>query len=109
MLPMYLWFITGEPTFRSPWLVAPWVAFMAFLMVSSIATFGWSSLRLRRRIRFEALVVIVGIGAALISAPWPTLVVICAGYLATLPFSVASYARIRRQRASMPVARPAGP
>ena len=106
MLPMYLWFITGEETFRSPWLVAPWVAFMAMLMVSSIATFGWSSMRLRRRIRFEALAVIVGIGAALISAPWPTLVVICAVYLVTIPFSIAGYARIRRQRANMSVAPP---
>ena len=107
MLPMYLWFITGDPLFRSPWLVAPWVAFMAVLMVSSVATLGWSSIRLRRRIRFEALVVIVGIGAALISAPWPTLVAICVVYLATIPFSVAGYARIRRLRANMLVAPPA--
>jgi CDP-diacylglycerol--serine O-phosphatidyltransferase len=107
MLPMYLWFITGEPLFRSPWLVAPWMAFIAILMVSSVATFGWSSLRLRRRIRFEVLVLIVGIGAALISAPWPTLIVLCVVYLATIPFSIAGYARIKRQRASMTAAPPA--
>ena len=107
MLPMYLWFITGEAVFRSPWLVAPWMAFIAILMVSSIPTLGWSSLRLRRHIRFEALVVIVGIGAALISAPWPTLVVICTIYLATIPFSIAGYAKIRRLRASTSAAPPA--
>ena len=107
MLPMYLWFITGEPLFRSPWLVAPWMAFIAILMVSSVATFGWSSLRLRRHIRFEVLVLIVGIGAALISAPWPTLIVLCVVYLATIPFSIAGYARIKRQRASMTAAPPA--
>jgi CDP-diacylglycerol--serine O-phosphatidyltransferase len=101
MLPLYLWFITGEPWLRSPWLVAPWMAFIAFLMVSSIATYGWGSLRLRRNIRFEALAVIVAIGAALISAPWPTLVGICVVYLGLIPFSAASYARIRRQRANM--------
>lgn len=100
MLPMYLWFITDDDRFRSPWLVAPWVAFVAVLMVSSFATFSWASMRLRRRIRFEALVVIVGIGAALISAPWPTLVVMCTAYLLTIPFSVAGYDRVRRQRAS---------
>ncbi|MBN8814745.1 MAG: phosphatidylcholine/phosphatidylserine synthase [Sphingomonas sp.] len=107
MLPMYLWFITDDSRFRSPWLVAPWVAFMAVLMVSSVATFGWASIRLRRRIRFEALVVIVAIGAALISAPWPTLAVICVAYLVTIPFSVAGYARIRRLRANISVAPPA--
>lgn len=101
MLPMYLWFISGAEWLRSPWLVAPWVAFIALLMVSSVATYGWSSMRLRRRIRFEALVTIVAIGAALISAPWHTLVVICAGYLLLIPFSIRGYARIRRQRATV--------
>lgn len=100
MLPLYLWFITAEPWLRSPWLVAPWMAFIAFLMVSSIATFSWGSLRLRRNIRFEALAIIVAIGAALINAPWPTLVVICFVYLALIPFSAINYARIRRQRAN---------
>lgn len=104
MLPMYLWFITEEPWLRSPWLVAPWIAFVATLMVSSVPTFGWSSMRLRRRVRFEALVVIVAIGAALISAPWPTLVLICAGYLILIPLAMRSYARIKRQRASTPAA-----
>jgi CDP-diacylglycerol--serine O-phosphatidyltransferase len=101
MLPMYLWFITGEPLFRSPWLVAPWIAFVAFLMVSSLATYGWHSLRLRRNIRFEVLAFIVAIGAALVSAPWPTLVFICLGYLALMPFSAFGYARIKRQRANI--------
>lgn len=110
MLPLYLWFITGEQWLRSPWLVAPWMAFIAFLMISSIATYGWSSLRLRRNIRFEALAVIVAIGAALISAPWPTLVGLCLVYLALIPFSARNYARIRRQRANMSAAmKPAAP
>ena len=101
MLPMYLWFITANDGFRSPWLVAPWIVFMAVLMVSSVATFGWSSFRLRRRIRFEALVVIVGIGAALISEPWPTLAVMCVAYLAAIPFSAAGYAKVRRSRLAL--------
>jgi CDP-diacylglycerol--serine O-phosphatidyltransferase len=77
--------------------------------VSSVPTFGWSSIRLRRRIRFEALVVIVAIGAALVSAPWPTLVVVCIAYLATIPLSVASYRKIKRQRASMTAVPPGAP
>jgi CDP-diacylglycerol--serine O-phosphatidyltransferase len=110
MLPMYLWFITGDAHFRAWWLVAPWVAFIALLMVSSLATYGWRSLRLRRNIRFEVLAVIVAIGVALVSAPWPTLVGICLIYLALIPFSAMSYARIRRQRASSaPTLPPGGP
>jgi CDP-diacylglycerol--serine O-phosphatidyltransferase len=99
MLPMYLWFVTEEPILRSPWLMAPWIALIALLMVSSFATYSWSSLKLRRNIRFEAIVVVVAVGAALISAPWQTLSVVCILYLLTLPFSIRSYARVRRQRA----------
>ncbi|MES2337412.1 MAG: phosphatidylcholine/phosphatidylserine synthase [Pseudomonadota bacterium] len=100
MLPMYIWFVTGEPLLRSPWVMAPWLALIALLMVSSVATFSWSSMKLRRNIRFEAIVVMVAIGAALITAPWQTLIVVCALYLLTLPFSAISYAKVRRQRAA---------
>ncbi len=103
MLPIYLWFITESPIFRSPWLVAPWVALVATLMVSSIATFSWSSLKLRRRIRFEALAVVVLLGALLVSATWETLTAITIAYIATFPFSIRAYARVRRLRAAAPV------
>ena len=108
MLPMYLWFVTEEPLLRSPWLMAPWIALIALLMVSSLATYSWGSLKLRRNIRFEAIVVIVAVGAALISAPWQTLSVVSVLYLLTLPFSARSYAKVRRQRAAAAVP-PAAP
>lgn len=102
MLPMYLWFITEEPWLRSPWLVAPWLALVALLMVSSLATYSWASLRLRRHIRFEALTLIVAIGAALVSVPWHTLAALCLAYLITLPFSAMGYIRLKRPRANPP-------
>ncbi|RYD17905.1 MAG: CDP-diacylglycerol O-phosphatidyltransferase, partial [Lysobacteraceae bacterium] len=100
MLPLYLWFWTGLEFWRSPLLVAPWVAAMAVLMISSVATFSWSSMRLRTHIRFEAIAVVVLLGAALISAPWHTLTFLCVAYLATLPFSVVAYGRVKRLRAA---------
>jgi len=100
MLPLYLWFWTGLDFWRSPLLVAPWVAAMAVLMISSVATFSWSSMRLRTHIRFEAIAVVVLLGAALISAPWHTLTFLCVAYLATLPFSVVAYGRVKRLRAA---------
>lgn len=106
MLPLYLSFWSGLDIWRSPLVVAPWVALMAVLMVSSVATFSWSSLKLRSNIRFEALVIVVLLGAALISAPWQTLTFLCVAYLATLPFSIAAYTRIKRLR-GVPAA-PAG-
>lgn len=100
MLPMFLWFWTEEPLLRSPLLVAPWVAFVATLMVSSLATYSWTSLRLRRTVRFEALAGVVLLGGALVSAPWHTLSAVALVYLLLIPFSIASYARVKRLRAS---------
>ena len=100
LLPLILWLWTDEPMLASPYLVAPWAAFVASLMVSSVATFSWSSLRLRRSIRFEALAGVVLLGAALTVAPWHTLSVVAILYLATIPFSIVSYGRIRRLRAA---------
>lgn len=102
LLPLYLWFWTGQPVLRSPWIVAPWVSLVALLMVSSLATFSWSSLKLRSHIRFEALAVVVLLGAAIVSAPWHTLSLICALYVTSLPFSFNAYARIKRLRAPAP-------
>ena len=100
MLPMFLWFWTEEPLLRSPMLVAPWVAFIAILMVSSLATYSWTSLRLRRTVRFEALAGVVLVGGALVSAPWHTLSAVTALYLLAIPFSIASYGKVRRLRAN---------
>jgi CDP-diacylglycerol--serine O-phosphatidyltransferase len=100
MLPLFFWVWTGEAIFRSPYLVAPWVALVALLMISSIATYSWGSLKLRRNIRFEALAIVVLVGAAIISAPWHTVSLLAAAYFLSMPFSVRSYARIKRLRAA---------
>ena len=99
LLPVYLWLVSEAPQFRSPFVVAPWLGFVAFLMISNVATFSWGSLRLRRHIRLEALAGVGILFGALLSAPWATLTLICAAYLALVPFSIRSYARVRRQRA----------
>ncbi|MES2442452.1 MAG: phosphatidylcholine/phosphatidylserine synthase [Pseudomonadota bacterium] len=113
MVPMYLWLSTGEAVFRSPLLVAPWIALVAVLMVSSLATWSGASLRLRQRIRFEAIAVMVVVAAALVSAPWPTLTVLALTYLATIPLAMRGYRRVRRLREAAPApssaSEPAGP
>jgi CDP-diacylglycerol---serine O-phosphatidyltransferase len=106
LLPVYLWLATGVDLFRNPLLVAPWVGLVAFLMISSVATFSWTSLRLRRHVRLGALVVIALLGAALFSAPWPTLSAFAILYVALIPFSMASYARVRRRRSAAASAAP---
>ena len=108
LAPIYLSEWTGHPLFRETWLAAPWAAAVGFLMISNLATFSWGSLRLRSHVRLGALVVIALIFAALISAPFPTLSVAALLYALMIPFSIASYAKVRRQRAPEP-ARPEPP
>lgn len=103
MLPIYLWIVTERAEFRQPVVVGLWLAAMAFLMISSIATVSWTSLRPRRSIRLELLVIMGMIGAALLQEPWWTLIGICMLYLATLPYGIWSYARVKRRRAAQAV------
>ena len=97
-MPLYLWIVTESDVFRNPVLVAPWLAFVAVLMISNVATYSWGSIRLRRTVRLEAILAVALIGAALFSEPWITLAVVCLGYVMLIPFSIRSYAKIRRSR-----------
>ena len=99
-VPIYLWLITGNEWFQDWKLVLPWTLFIALLMISSVPTFTWGSIRIRRGWRLFALAGIALLGAALLSAPWITLLGISTLYLAVIPFSIASYARVRQRRAA---------
>lgn len=99
-LPFYLWQATGIDDFREPLLVGPWVALIAFLMISNLATLSWGSLRPRRTVRLWVILLAGLMVAALLLEPWWTLVAICAGYLVTLPIGFVRYARVKRQRAA---------
>ena len=99
-LPMYLWIASGNETFRRPEIVGPWLVAIAFLMISSVATLSWQSLRPRRAIRLELIALLALVFAALLSEPWLTLVGICVIYVLLLPVGIISYARSRRPRAA---------
>lgn len=102
-VPIFLWLITENDLFRSWTIVLPWTLFIALLMISSIPTFSWSSIRIRRGWRIFALAGAALLGAALLNEPWLTLLVVSTLYLALLPFSMASYARVKRRRAGQAV------
>ena len=101
-LPLYLWLVTENELFRNPAIVAPWIVFVAILMISNVATFSWGSIRLRRHIRLEAILLLALLGTALFSEPWITLIVIAVGYIAMIPFSVRSYAKVKAARQAQP-------
>ena len=99
-VPLYLWLISGNALFQDWRLVMPWTLFIALLMISSVPTYTWGSIRVRRGWRIFALAGVALLGAALLNEPWLTLLGISVLYLAVLPFSIASYARVRRRRAA---------
>jgi CDP-diacylglycerol--serine O-phosphatidyltransferase len=99
-VPLFLWLVTGSDWFRAWYVTMPWVLFVALLMISSVATYSWSSLRIRRSSRLFAIAGIGLLGAALVTAPWITLLVIAVIYLAMIPFSMASYSRAKRRAAT---------
>lgn len=99
-VPIYLWLLTGNEVFRRWEPVMAWTLFIAALMISSLPTYSWASIRIRRDWRLFALAGVALFGAALFVAPWTTLLVLAALYLVMIPFGLASYARVRRRRAA---------
>ncbi|NNC73253.1 MAG: phosphatidylcholine/phosphatidylserine synthase [Sphingomonadaceae bacterium] len=99
LVPIFLWLVTEQEVFRSFYLVAPWMALIAFLMVSNIATFSWTSIRLRRGSRFPALAGVAGIIALTVTLPWATLSALALAYVISIPVSVWRYSKVRRRRA----------
>lgn len=99
-MPMYLWLISGNDIFRNWQPVMAWTVFIAALMISSLPTYSWSTIRIRRDWRLFALAGIALLGAALIVTPWITLLGISALYLLLIPLGLASYAKVKRRRAT---------
>jgi len=100
-IPVYLWLITADDRFREWQLVMPWTLFIAVLMISSLPTYSWSSIRIRRSWRLFALAGIAMFGAALVVAPWPTLLVLSGLYLLMIPAALSSYQQVKRRRGKL--------
>jgi CDP-diacylglycerol--serine O-phosphatidyltransferase len=99
-IPIYLWLITGDDRFRAWPGVMAWTIFIAVLMISSLPTYSWSSIRIRQSWRMLALAGLAMLGAALLVAPWPTLLVLAGLYLLMIPAAFLSYQRVKQRRAA---------
>jgi CDP-diacylglycerol---serine O-phosphatidyltransferase len=98
LLPMMIWFETGAEWVRDYRLLAPWLLLCAFLMVSNVATYSWSSIKIRRSLRFMALAAVCLFVATLVAAPWVALICVGILYAGMLPFSMMSYARVKKSQ-----------
>ncbi|HYX47893.1 MAG TPA: CDP-diacylglycerol O-phosphatidyltransferase, partial [Sphingomicrobium sp.] len=99
-VPIFLWLVTGSDWFQAWFVVMPWTLFIAVLMISSLPTYSWSSIRIRREWRLLTLAGVAVLGAALLTATWHTLLAIALLYLVMIPVACASYSRVKRRRAS---------
>ena len=99
-MPIYLWLITGNDLFREWQLVMAWTLLIAALMISSLPTYSWASIRIRPAWRLFALAGVALFGAALIVAPWISLLALSSLYLLMIPVALASYASVKRRRAT---------
>lgn len=100
--PFYLWVETNMDVFRDPVVVTVWIGLMAVLMISNMATLSWAAIRPRRNIRLGLIAAMALAFAAILMEPWWSLAVICAGYLALMPYGLVKYGRIKRRRARQP-------
>lgn len=100
LLPVYLYLWAGEKLLLPPIVIAGWAAIVAFLMISNVATFGWSSIRLRASMRLAALLGVGLVGAALLSEPWITLSIAAILYGLSIPMSAANFLQVRKRRQS---------
>lgn len=108
LLPVYLQLWLGDEARLPPAVTAIWAGIAATLMISNLATYGWGSIKLRPAYRLAALLGVGLVGAALLSEPWATLSITALIYACSIPLSIASYARVRRLRATGPT-RTTGP
>lgn len=99
-MPIYLWLITGNDFFRHWQLVMAWTLLIAALMISSLPTYSWASIRIRPAWRLFALAGVALFGAALIVAPWISLFALSSLYLLMIPAALTSYTRVKRRRAT---------
>lgn len=72
----------------------------AFLMVSSLPTWSWTSARVPRASRILVLAVVGLFAAALAQEPWGTLTAISVAYAISVPFAWRRYAAVRRRAAA---------
>jgi CDP-diacylglycerol---serine O-phosphatidyltransferase len=106
MLPMFFSFEWGggwvDWIARSPYLNGVWITGVALLMVSTVPTVSLKRIRIPHHFVMPTL---LGIGVAtafLTTAPWPTLMVVGAVYIASIPLTIRASYRLRSAAALRP-------
>lgn len=107
LLPLILAIQFGDGIFSQPGLVAVVLLGVSFLMVSKIPTYSFKKIRIPHKWVLPILLLVGLLAAFLVTEPWLTLAVVGLLYLASIPWAVASFRRLKAQAERM--AEPAMP
>lgn len=94
LLPMIISFNWLEVYVRRPEVVSAFLVVVSLLMVSSIPTYSFKTIKLSPKLVLPLMVVVGMVIASMVSAPWVTLSGILAAYMISVPFAVRSYRQI---------------
>jgi CDP-diacylglycerol--serine O-phosphatidyltransferase len=100
MMPMFLAFEYGDAVFRSPYLNAVLTAGVALLMVSRIPTISMKRFRVPHHYVVPIMLVVAVVAGFLTTAPWPTLSAVGIAYIASIPFTLRQFNRMRQDAES---------
>lgn len=101
VVPMIASFEFGDTVFRSPWLNAVVILAVAALMVSRVPTYAMKRFRIPSEWVLPTLLGVGAFAAFLTTEPWPTLLVVGALYVGSIPLSIRSYQRLRHAAEEM--------
>ncbi len=97
ILPMILSFYFEAGVFNSPVVVGLFLAAVSFLMVSKVPTFSVKRLRVPRQFALPMMLLIATAAGFLVTETWATLGLMGVVYLASIPFSVVTFARLSKR------------
>ncbi|MGF1641597.1 MAG: CDP-alcohol phosphatidyltransferase family protein [Rhodospirillales bacterium] len=100
LLPIGLWFQSDAEVFRHPATVAFFMLATAALLVSRIPTYSFKKIGILQSWILPTMAAIGFYLAFLVSAPWVTLSLSIAAYVASIPFSIRTYRRLVERDAS---------
>ena len=101
LVPMMLSFQIDSVVFSSPVVNAVALFGVSFLMVSKTPTFSGKRFRVPHNYVLPVLLLVGVLAAFLVTEPWTTITVITILYGVSIPLSVRSFSRLKKQAAAL--------
>lgn len=95
ILPLIMWLQSGEDFFSRPVVAGAFILASSLLMVSQVPVYSGKHMRLKPQWVIPMMVAVGAFMAFLVTEPWATLSLVGLGLIATIPFSVMSFRRLK--------------